>query len=202
MLPISNLPHAPQIQAFHPRLVSRSNTNNHQSRQSSNPPPVVTLSPGIQGNIRRLEQWSPQAHKFFTFLCALDSDDIPEALFCRMWSPREHWGTEGEVECNSISVVDPFVELLTNATYFHDNIRILESCGLIGSTSGPLRMRKFFIEPGVRTFMNKDIPNLERLEWIRVVLICHAFPGRAEEKGSVYSLRNRGGANIAPGLAI
>jgi hypothetical protein len=44
-------------------------------------------------------------------------------------------------------------------------------------------LRNFYIGPVVRKLVNKDIPDPDHLAWIQVILICYAFPGRAEEQG-------------------
>lgn len=99
-----------------------------------------------------------------------------------MWGPREQWSADGEIGCKSLSAVDPFVDPLTNASFFHSKIRSFEFSGLIESMSGPSKLRKFYIELLVRKFTNKGIPNLDQLGWVQVNLTCHAFPGRPKEK--------------------
>jgi hypothetical protein len=185
-LPVSSSPEVlpfpigREVQTAHTRLIPLLPINSQQVCFS---PTMLSLR--VQESIHSLEKSSTQAYKFLTFLCALDYDDIPEALFCRIWCPREQWSAEGEIECKSISVVDPFVDLLTNASLFHSNIRTLESSGLIESMPGPLKLRKFYVEPLVRKFINMRRPNPDQLGWIQLNLICHAFPGRPEENGLV-----------------
>lgn len=138
-----------------------------------------------------LEQTSPDAALLLTFLCSLQADDIPEILFCRMWSTRECWSCDGEIEYVNASVNAPLVDLLTRQAQFHENIQLLESSGFIKSEPGALCKRKFSIKPNLQDHIISIIPNLEELEWIRLVLVCHSYPGRLEEIGSVSHTLNR-----------
>ena len=109
--------------------------NTSCSTQSSYTPPTSNTTPvsasplsmSWDGRYKKLQQMSLGAATFLTFLCSLHPDDIPEALFCRMWSTRECWNCEGEIEHVNVSVNAPLVDVLTRQTQFNENIQLLES---------------------------------------------------------------------------
>ncbi|KAL9120182.1 MAG: hypothetical protein Q9187_003261 [Circinaria calcarea] len=152
---------------------------------TSNVTPVSAslLSMSWDERILELEQTSPDAAMLLTFLCSLHPDDIPEILFCRMRSTREWWSCDGEIEHVNVSVNATLVDFLTRQAQFHENIRLLESSGFIKSEPGALGKRRFSIKPDVQECIMDITPNLEELEWLRLVLVCHSFPGRLEEIG-------------------
>lgn len=119
------------------------------------------------------------------FLCSLHPDDIPGVLFFRMWSTRGCWNCEGEIEYVNISMDAPLVDVLTRQHQFNKNIQLLESFRFIKSAPGALGKPKFSIKPDLQDRILGIIPNMRELEWLRLVLICHSFPGRLEETGSV-----------------
>lgn len=134
-----------------------------------------------------LEQTSTDAATILKFLCALHPDEIPELLFCRMWTTRECWSCDGETEHVKVSLDAPLIGLLTRQTQFHEGIQLLESLGFIKSEPGPLGKRKFSIKPDLQDCVTGITGNLSEVEWVRLVLVCHSFPGRLEEIGSVSS---------------
>ena len=119
------------------------------------------------------------------FLCLLYLNDIPEILFCRMRSTRECWSCDGEIEHVQASVKASILDVFNCEAQFHENIHLLKSSGFIKSEPGVLGKRKFSVQPDLQDHIVSTIPNLEELEWIRLVLVCHSFPGRTEEIGSV-----------------
>ncbi|KAI4260729.1 MAG: hypothetical protein LQ352_000121 [Teloschistes flavicans] len=130
-----------------------------------------------------LEHTSPDAATLLKFLCSLHPDEIPEILFCRMWTTRECWSCDGETEHVKVSLDAPLIGLLTCQTQFHEGIQLLESLGFIKSEPGPLGKRKFSIKPDLRDYVTAITGNLSEVEWVRLVLVCHSFPGRLEEIG-------------------
>ena len=154
--------------------------------------PVSASPPSVSWGKRflELEQTSPGAVALLKFLCSLHRDDIPEILFCRMWSTRECWSSDGEIVQVNVSVNAPLIDLLTRQTQFHENIRLLESFGFIKSEPGVLGKRKFSIKPDLQDRIMGITLNLQEVEWLRLVLVCHSFPGRFEEIGSVFDTLN------------
>ena len=180
------------------------------STQSSYTPPILNtrpvsvspLSVSWDGRYKKLQQMSLGAATLLTFLCLLHPDDIPEVLFCRMWSTRECWNCEGEIEHVNVSVDIPLVDVLTRQTQFNENIQLLESFGFIKSAPGALGKRKFSIKPDLQDRIVGIIPNMQELEWLRLVLICHSFPGRVEELGSVSDTLDYAGSLIICSTAL
>ncbi len=180
-LPPRTLTFSDQVQSSTSHYVQSSYT----SPTSNVTPAAWPLSMSWDEKFLELEQISLDAATLLKFLCLLHPVDIPEILFWRMWSTRESWSCDGEVEYFNISVNAPLVDLLTRETHFHENIRLLESFGFINSKPGALGKRKFSVEPDLQDRITGITPNLEELEWLRLVLVCHSFPGRLEELGSV-----------------
>ena len=98
------------------------------------------------GRFLELEQTSPDATTLLKFLYSLQPDEIPEVTFCRMWTTRECWSYDGEIEHVNILLNSPLVDLLKRQSQFHENIQLLESLGFIKSEPGALGKRKFLIK--------------------------------------------------------
>lgn len=154
---------------------------------TSNVTPVSASSLSVRDTrFLELKHTLPGAATLLTFLCSLHPDDIPEILLCRMWSTRECWNSDGEIEHVNVTVNAPLGDLLTCRTQFYENIRLLECFDFIKSEPGALGKRKFSIKPELQEHIMGITPNLQDLEWLRLVLVCHSFPGRLEEIGSVF----------------
>lgn len=152
---------------------------------------VISVSAAVPSvswdeRFQELQQASPDSARFLTFLCSLRPGDIPEILFHRIRGTRECWACDGEIKSITISVNDPLIDLLTHQTQFEKNVQLLESFGFVKSEPGALGKRNFSIKPDLQERITNITPNLEELEWLRLVLICHSFPGRLEEIGSVF----------------
>jgi hypothetical protein len=119
-------------------------------------------------------------HYSLGLLCMLDTHDIPEIIFCRLRKDRTCWGSDGEVEHAAVPVAKSLADPLTDHQ-FEDAVQCLISSKLIKSESGALGKRKFTITPAVRDHVRGASRDQESLEWLCLVLICHAFPGRREE---------------------
>lgn len=154
------------------------------------PVSVSRLSASWNERFLELEQTSPDAATLLKFLCSLQPDDIPEILFCRMWTARECWSCNGEIDHLNVSLSDPLIDLLTRQTQFHGESQLLECLGFINSEPGALGKRRFSIKPDLQDYIVGITRNLHELEWLRLVLVCHSFPGRLEEIGSVYNALN------------
>ncbi len=107
-----------------------------------------------------------------------------------MWTTRECWSCDGEIEHVNVSRNAPLVNILTRQTQFHEDIQLLESLGFIKSEPGALGKRKFSIKRDLQVRIMGMTQNLQELEWLRLVLVCHSFPGRLEEIGSVSDTLN------------
>lgn len=167
-------------------------TTSHYAQSShvsptSNVTPVSAshLSVSWDERFLELEQTSPDAATLLKFLCSLQPDEIPEILFCHMWTTRECWGCEGKIEHVNVSLNAPLVNILTCQTQFHEDIQLLESLGFIKSEPGALGKQKFSIKQDVQVRTMGVTQNLQELEWLHLVLVCHSFPGRLKEIGSV-----------------
>jgi hypothetical protein len=123
----------------------------------------------------------PAATLVSALLCTLDTHDIPEIIFCRLRKDRTYWGSDGEVEHVAVPVANSLADLTDRQ--FEDTVQYLISSELIESESGALGKRKFTIKPSVRDHVRGASRDQELLEWLCLVLICHAFPGRREEIG-------------------
>ena len=157
---------------------------------SAMPVSVVDRSTSWDERFLRLERISPDAVILLEFLCTLQPGEIPEIVFCRMWTSRECWSCDGEIERVNIPLSAPLIDLVTRPSLFHEHARLLESFGFIKSEPGPLGKRKFSIEPDFRDRMTGIIRNFREVQWLRLVLVCHSFPGRLEEIGSVSCVLN------------
>ena len=175
-----------------PKTLTFLNYQSLYTSPTSNVIPVSASPLSVSWDERFLElkQTLPGAATLLMFLCLLHADDIPEILFCRMWSTRECWNSDGEIEHVNVSVNAPLVDLLTCRTQFHENIRLLECFGFIKSEPGALGKRKFSIKPDLQDRIMGITLNPQELEWLRLVLVCHSFPGRLEEIGSVSDTLN------------
>jgi hypothetical protein len=129
-----------------------------------------------------VQLFPPAATLLLGLLCMLDTHDIPEIIFCRLRKDRTCWGSDGGVEHAAVPVAKSLADPLTDHQ-FEDAVQCLISSKLIKSESGALGKRKFTITPAVRDHVRGASRDQESLEWLCLVLICHAFPGRREEIG-------------------
>ncbi len=187
-----NIPQRTRTFSDYVRCCSTSTSHDVQSSYTSPtsnvmPAPALHLSASWDERFLRLEQTSPNAATFLKFLCTLQPDEIPEILFCRMWTTRECWSCDGEIEHVDVSLNAPLINFLTRQTQFYEDIQLLESLGFIKSEPGPLGKRKFSIKPDLQDRITGTTQNLPEVEWLRLVLVCHSFPGRLEEIGAVFS---------------
>jgi hypothetical protein len=156
---------------------------------SAQPPQQLSVGRPHTSFRQFVHLFPPAATLLLALFCTLDIDDIPEIIFCRLRNDRACWGSDGEIENTAVPVAIPLADLLTNRQ-FEDTVQFLISSELIESGSGALGKRKFTIKPGVRDHVRAASRDQELLEWYCLVLICHAFPGRREEIGSVFDIHS------------
>jgi len=140
--------------------------------QSSDASPISNVTPVSASHLSaswdkrflKLEQTSPDATTLLKFLHSLQSDKIPEIIFCRMWTTRECWSCDNELEHVNILLNGPLVDLLTRQSQFHENIQLLESLGFIKSESGALGKRKFSIKLDLQDRIKSMTQNPQELE--------------------------------------
>ena len=107
-----------------------------------------------------------QAAKLLMFLCTLNTDNIPEILFWRLWNTRKWWAQ------------------------FKDCIQCLESLGFVESREGALGRREFSIKAAIRESVTRANHDQDWLQWICLIVICHTFPRTREEIGLVFLIQN------------
>ena len=127
------------------------------------------------------QQLSNPARRFLKFLGSLKIESIPEVLLLRLMIPTEIWSPSGEIENVRTLPIDPVVEDLIHGTAF-DFIQIYICMGLVRETQGDFGRRGFTISPKIKTTLVEAEPFIPDVEWRRLTLVCHAFPGRWEEQ--------------------
>ncbi|ESZ97795.1 putative Coenzyme Q (ubiquinone) biosynthesis protein Coq4 [Sclerotinia borealis F-4128] len=97
--------------------------------------------------------------------------------------PRESWGADGAIELMIFHVSDPLMDILSNEGCFDSSLQCLESAGLIESGHGTFGERSFKIKQTVRGCVERVTCDQEQehLEWLCLVIVCHAIPGRHED---------------------
>ena len=127
------------------------------------------------------QQLSNPARRFLKFLGSLKIESIPEVLLLRLMIPTEIWSPSGEIENVRTLPIDPVVEDLIHGTAF-DFIQIYICMGLVRETQGDFGRRGFTISPKIKTTLVEAEPFIPDVEWRRLTLVCHAFPGSWEEQ--------------------
>lgn len=126
-------------------------------------------------------QLSSPALRFLKFLSALKVEGIPEVLLLRLMTDTKTWGPNGEIDNIRTPPIDSIVEDLVNGTAF-DFVQLYISLGLVHERQGDFGRRIFTVSPKVQATLVQAEPIIPDLEWLRLVLVCHAFPGRWEEQ--------------------
>jgi hypothetical protein len=126
-------------------------------------------------------QLSSPARRFLKFLGSLDIESIPEVLLLRLMTTTETWSPSGEIENFRTPPIDPIVEDLIHGTAF-DFIQLYIRMDLVRETRGDFRRRAFIVSPKIQTILVEAESLIPDVEWLRVNLVCHAFPGRWEEQ--------------------
>ena len=135
--------------------------------------------------LQDLERNSPDAMILLAFMCTLQASEIPEILFFRMGRTRECWAWDGEIEYTHAPVNAPVFDIITCDARFRKSIQTLESSSLVYSKPGALGKRSFRIDLDLQEHMIKNAPYWEESQWTSLILVCHSFPGRFDEIGSV-----------------
>lgn len=125
------------------------------------------------------ERATISAGRLFRFLCTLKCEEIPEFLLLRMMTSTNTWGRDGVVESNSVPMVDPVVDDLISGIAY-PLLLLFSSIGLIQELSGATGRKVFKIPASMQLEFGPGSLEPEG-EWSRLVLVCHAFPGRHEE---------------------
>lgn len=127
-------------------------------------------------------QLSSPARRFLKFLSALRTERIPEVFLLRLMTATKMWGPSGEIESIRTPLVDPIVWDLVHRTAF-DFVQLYINMGLVRDTWGDFGRRVFTVSPKLQAVLVEQTePFIPDMEWVRLVLVCHAFPGRWEEQ--------------------
>lgn len=126
-------------------------------------------------------QLSSPARRFLKFLSALRIESIPEVFLLRLMAATEMWGPSGEIEKVKTPPIDPIVDDLINGAAF-DFLQHYIRMGLVQETGRDFGRRVFTISPKLQATLVDAEPFIPDLYWRRLVLVCHAFPGRLEEQ--------------------
>ena len=90
--------------------------------QSSYASPISNVTPVSASHLSafwnerflELKETSPDATTLLKFLHLSQPDKIPEIMFCRIWTPRECWSCDDEIEHVNVLLNGPLVDLLTS----------------------------------------------------------------------------------------
>lgn len=139
----------------------------------------------------RYEDWAPvdiawrqlpcPARRFLKFLSSLRVEGIPEVLLLRLMTATETWGPSGEIENVGTPPIDSIVGDLIQGTAF-DFIQLYIRMDLVRETRRDFGRRVFTISPRIQPILVEAEPLIPDVEWLRLNLVCHAFPGRWEEQ--------------------
>ncbi|KAJ5110336.1 hypothetical protein NUU61_001593 [Penicillium alfredii] len=123
---------------------------------------------------------SNAAKTFFNFLCELGHDDIPEILVLRMMKQNEGWDCNGRSLRTQIPrYIHIFDDLVSGKAYDFTLMFLMKR--LILEKPGEFDRTLLVIPQGVRKIFAAQGAPIPHLEWQRLVLVSHAFPGRLEE---------------------
>ncbi|GLA67625.1 hypothetical protein AtubIFM54640_011308 [Aspergillus tubingensis] len=115
----------------------------------------------------------------FRFLCALGPAAISEVFLMRIQEYSEIWSSAGEVQPVRAPRIDPVLDDLTSGECIKF-LRVYKELGIVSATVGGFRREEYKIDPAVGKVLGNE-PCIPDLEWVVVVAICHAFPGRWED---------------------
>ncbi|PYI06520.1 hypothetical protein BO78DRAFT_116416 [Aspergillus sclerotiicarbonarius CBS 121057] len=115
----------------------------------------------------------------FGFLCKLDFHSIPEILLLRMQQTSEVWGSDGQTKSVEIPHMDPVITDLVSGDVLRF-IKVYEDLGLVHAKPAEFNRPIYTIAPEVQKILGTE-PIVSDIEWVVVVMVCHAFPGHWEE---------------------
>ncbi|RDH27083.1 hypothetical protein BDQ94DRAFT_185538, partial [Aspergillus welwitschiae] len=115
----------------------------------------------------------------FRFFCALGPAAIPEIFLFRMQQDSHIWSPAGEVQSVRAPRIDPVLDDFTSGECI-GFLRVYKELGFVSATVGDFQREEYKIDSAVGKVLGNE-PCIPDLEWVVVVAISHAFPGRWEE---------------------